>query len=960
MISINWGTRVIFVPKVDLTLVQLSPTEIYNMDLNWFRLQLKDLEDGEEGMPFPDTHRHNTEVSLGGLTFARVIEMINNYTLTFEDGFYAVNLVGANSNVADKVNVNSVSVRSANSAGLISSPAIEYSSYNGGVTIDIGSPFSGTIFPIGTPQMPVNNLADALLIRQFRGFSTFYIKSNMVIDSGGIYDDITFCGEGYTKTEIVIGAIASVVNCRFTNLHLSGIFDGDSYISNCEVGNISGFRGDVRDSILMGTCILASGGISNFIDCIDGIPGSGAPYMDLTYSTSFGVWGYNGGLKIINSTNPVTNVSLNISAGRVAIESSVTAGTYLVKGVGLCVDNSTGSAVVDVTGLISKDAVVEAINDSIGPQIEFASFDGEVHLDVNSTYSGIAFPNGTHIQPVNNLTDAKTIAFERGFSSIHVENELTVFSGENIDNLTFISDNWIKVTIEDGVSSINTVFEKLSLYGTLSGYWNIIIDCWIYTVTNFCGWVRGGSFEYMELSAGDPGAEFGSMSYFDSILPMYPGIPGVLLMNSNVTVSFTDAFDIYEIRSMVENTTLNFGLAEGTLILDSSCIGGTISVFGVGQLVNNSTLEVNDTGLISKAAIVEVISDTIGPEIEYSSYGNHVHINTSSTYSGIAFPVGTMQQPVNNLEDALLIAAERGFDTLYINSSMEIGGPFNVSDFIINGESHVNISIMISSEIQANNITINDCTVNGVLDNNTEINDCVVGDISHFNGHIHNSSLTGTITLGGGLPTYIRDCARLDMNTQPTIDMGGSGQNLVVPGYTGLLIIKNITGSSVKVGIGLIAGHIRLDSSTITGGLISVSGIGTLSDESGNNISSGVWHGATIINTLVDNSGGLTEEEHDKLLSLPDESAVGTIVTDAINEEIGPVLLRMLGLLQENQYLDNTVYTVYNGQKLLTSGRIRTYSNAGSVGTNNNVLATYQISSTWNNDEMQSYRVVKI
>ena len=119
MISMNWGTRVVFVPKADLTLVQSSPTEIYNMDLNWFRLQLKDLEDGEEGMPFPDTHRHNTEVSLGGLTFARVIEMINDYTITFEDGQYAVNLIGANSNVADKVNVNQVSVRSSNSAGMI-------------------------------------------------------------------------------------------------------------------------------------------------------------------------------------------------------------------------------------------------------------------------------------------------------------------------------------------------------------------------------------------------------------------------------------------------------------------------------------------------------------------------------------------------------------------------------------------------------------------------------------------------------------------------------------------------------------------------------------------------------------------------------------------------------------------------------------------------------------------------
>ena len=43
-VSIDWGTSVIFVPKTFLTLVQATPIEIYNLDLNEFRLKLKDLE----------------------------------------------------------------------------------------------------------------------------------------------------------------------------------------------------------------------------------------------------------------------------------------------------------------------------------------------------------------------------------------------------------------------------------------------------------------------------------------------------------------------------------------------------------------------------------------------------------------------------------------------------------------------------------------------------------------------------------------------------------------------------------------------------------------------------------------------------------------------------------------------------------------------------------------------------
>lgn len=118
-VEVLWGEKRIIVPRLALELVQTTPSVVYNLDLNEFRNTLKGLEDDDAGMPFPQTHRHNTTVVLSGITFARVIEIINDYTIEFEDGQYAVNLVGANSNVADRVIVNQVSVRAANSAGLV-------------------------------------------------------------------------------------------------------------------------------------------------------------------------------------------------------------------------------------------------------------------------------------------------------------------------------------------------------------------------------------------------------------------------------------------------------------------------------------------------------------------------------------------------------------------------------------------------------------------------------------------------------------------------------------------------------------------------------------------------------------------------------------------------------------------------------------------------------------------------
>ena len=129
-ITIDPLTFVINVPRDDMTLIQATPTEIREMDLNWFRLELKRIEAEALGMPLLKTNEHFTSVTLGSVTYGRIIRILEPYTVTFEDGQYAVELTGANSNVADKTNVNQVSVRPNNSAGLISSPDMEFYSFN--------------------------------------------------------------------------------------------------------------------------------------------------------------------------------------------------------------------------------------------------------------------------------------------------------------------------------------------------------------------------------------------------------------------------------------------------------------------------------------------------------------------------------------------------------------------------------------------------------------------------------------------------------------------------------------------------------------------------------------------------------------------------------------------------------------------------------------------------------------
>jgi hypothetical protein len=119
-LTVDWGNRVINIPQSYLTPVSGT---LYELDTDTFRLDLKNLEDDEVGMAFPDTHRHNTSVTVAGVTYARFIEIINGYSLTFEDGQYSVRLTGSNNNFFDVengiLNQNQVQVIPGNSAGLI-------------------------------------------------------------------------------------------------------------------------------------------------------------------------------------------------------------------------------------------------------------------------------------------------------------------------------------------------------------------------------------------------------------------------------------------------------------------------------------------------------------------------------------------------------------------------------------------------------------------------------------------------------------------------------------------------------------------------------------------------------------------------------------------------------------------------------------------------------------------------
>ncbi len=119
-VTVDYITKVISVLKADLTFVSGT---LYEMDTHQFKKDLAGLQDDEEGIPFIDMFRHGTEVTVAGTTFARTVEIINGYSVEFEDGQYTVRLVGSNNNIFDVENgilvQNQVQIIATNAAGLI-------------------------------------------------------------------------------------------------------------------------------------------------------------------------------------------------------------------------------------------------------------------------------------------------------------------------------------------------------------------------------------------------------------------------------------------------------------------------------------------------------------------------------------------------------------------------------------------------------------------------------------------------------------------------------------------------------------------------------------------------------------------------------------------------------------------------------------------------------------------------
>jgi hypothetical protein len=471
-ITIDWQTRVITIDRDYLGVpTQTVPSFIYSLDTDDFRLDLKELEASVAGMSHLDTHQHNTEVPLGGVIYARVIEIINGYTITFEDGQYAVNLFGSNNNIGDVVNVNQVSVRTNNAAGLIVDPGISESlDYGEHIIYDANNGVAGTSWPVGTYASPVNNNADLQALLDTYGRAEVVCLSDITLIQN--FQDVSFVSKTGDETFYANGFKAN--DCNFNKMVVEGDFnDSKIFATECSFNDITNVGGTIFSSILFGNIGLTPTYQMILNKCSSTKLDTTHVVVDMIVGvdTIFGTRGHSGPLTIIDCDTSGCSATALFESGDIILSATCSDGLVVLGGIASVHDSSTTGCTVDVEGVIDPDT-----SNTI-------AYNETINIQSGTTNTGTAFPVGTLGVPVNNIADALTIASTRGIDTLRFHGDFTFPNGTFISDFTVRGDSLQKSNFlfETGAVMLNCIIKDAKVSGDITGMIGFS-DCHLYNI----------------------------------------------------------------------------------------------------------------------------------------------------------------------------------------------------------------------------------------------------------------------------------------------------------------------------------------------------------------------------------------------------------------------------------------------------------------------------------------------
>jgi hypothetical protein len=669
------------------------------------------------------------------------------------------------------------------------------------------------------------------------------------------------------------------------------------------------------------------------------------------------------------------------AVGEIDIHNNANVGVYIEAGSEETYITPNARVYSNGGGDFFDQGTTSFIGENLGTY-QAAIYNNTVHIDTTgSGVSSTEFPRGTAWMPVDNIADAYDIGIRLGLYSFTVRG--TINLDRDLTNWNFMgwSNLETDVVILDGYSIAGSFFELLTVSGESGGGSGYFIRSILQNVTNLQGVAEnsgfGGSF-----TLGNVGTYFMCTrcnAIDDCTFDMLgPGRVLKLSVGGDIIVE--------NLQTLGE---LSLGMNYGSVVLSSSCTGGTANISGVCEVTDNS----GEGCIVTRNAQIDS-----SPGI----YGGFVHIDESSLYSGTNSPVGTRSFPVNNLADAYAIANDINLNSYRVTGNVDINIEGHVNWFF-EGASNTTSVITLVDGYDYTGSNFNTTRIEGTCNSLISANQCTIGGLAGISGNFYDCVFTGNISVTdtAAAALYILNGSGGSGPAAPNLTVGAT-HIVGATNLTGEWIIKDVQAGAPPSVVAIYGSgaDITFDSSC-SGGTAETRGVATTTDNSTGMIltdssinlqnidaylsaihGSGDWEGSGSVQAIdaylsaihgdgswegTGDTSQIATAVWNKVLSGAYASnTAGRLLYDSHSHinDIVTQLTRALGLLHENTFIDNTTHDSF-GQ--MTLARIRIFSSkAAALGATDGgsetsgLIETYDVETEYEGQgKMKSYRVVK-
>jgi hypothetical protein len=474
---------------------------------------------------------------------------------------------------------------------------IRRASYGGAVNVDIenvtGNAMSGSTYPAGTEEFPVDNLDDALVISAETGLARCNVIGNATFPIDFTCSNCELSGGGTTRSTFAFEDCA-LNDCSVLHARLEGSAAGISLLDDVLLSDF-----DFSDAVPVGaddTVLIQNSRLrgetqipANFAgalvmaDCKAGRSSLAAEFCLACTTATIVARGFIGDLTFCDSASAGNRIELDVLSGTVHVLASCTAGTFDLRGL-YHLDNQSA---IDVS---TAGAVVDQINAQ-------TFVGGFVYVDIVNGSPGTAFPLGTISHPVDNVPDATAIGEANRLRKMQIYDRRELLEGITISTALIGWDiqgsgPGVCPLVFNQIDAAYSTFSNALLMGWVAASsislqrcatWGLRIDCEDAFISDCT--VRGlislgGPGDY-------PGAFMSNVTFVGD--PADPSLPAILsLVSEKSHVVFVSGSGNVKVTGVKAGAFVSLSLSDGRVEIDASCTGGKISIDGDVTVVNHS------------------------------------------------------------------------------------------------------------------------------------------------------------------------------------------------------------------------------------------------------------------------------------------------------------------------------------------------------------------------------------